>query len=106
MNIRQNGHWETTQESAWAILALTDYMQASGELDANFDYQVALNGEVILSGQATPNNLAEPVTLEVAIAQLLQDEANQHNIPPEPQRMGKPTEGNSTIQPCYAPTCL
>ena len=68
-------------------------MQASAELDANFDYQVALNGEVILSGQATPNNLAEPVTLEVAIAQLLQDEANQLAIVPVPASGGETNRG-------------
>ncbi|HEX8683815.1 MAG TPA: Ig-like domain-containing protein, partial [Ardenticatenaceae bacterium] len=77
MMARANGYWETTQQSAWSVLALTDYMLASGELEADFSYEVALNGEVIASEQATQENLTEPVTLTVEMANLLVDEANQ-----------------------------
>ncbi|MGH2544963.1 MAG: hypothetical protein ACRDIB_19395, partial [Ardenticatenaceae bacterium] len=82
MHAREGVHWETTQESAWSILALTDYMMASGEragdpATTSFEYEVALNDRVILNEQATSENLAEPVTLEVAIEELLLDEANR-----------------------------
>jgi len=40
--------WETTQTTAWAVMALTDYMVASGELQADFSYRVALNDDVLL----------------------------------------------------------
>ncbi|MGB0384336.1 MAG: Ig-like domain-containing protein [Ardenticatenaceae bacterium] len=93
MNARQNGHWESTQESAWAILALTDYMQISGELDANFDYQIALNQEVIFNGQASSDNLTEAVTLEIAIADLLEQETNQLAIAPVPPSAGQQNTG-------------
>jgi hypothetical protein len=90
MMARANGYWETTQQSAWSVLALTDYMLASGELEADFSYEVALNGEVIASEQATQENLTEPVTLTVEMANLLLDEANQLII----TRL-EPTEGQS-----------
>ncbi len=77
MQTRQSGHWETTQESAWSLLALTDFLLASGELDADFAYEVALNGKVILSERATRDNLAEATTLEVGIKELLLGQANE-----------------------------
>ncbi|MDQ4075137.1 MAG: alpha-2-macroglobulin, partial [Chloroflexota bacterium] len=77
MQARQHGHWETTQETAWSVLALTDYMLASSELDADFSYEVALNDDVVLSERANGDNLAESVSLEIDIAALLLDEANQ-----------------------------
>ena len=32
MVARKGGYWETTQETAWALIALTDWMKATGEL--------------------------------------------------------------------------
>ena len=34
MVARKFGYWETTQETAWALIALTDWMVATGELQA------------------------------------------------------------------------
>lgn len=77
MTARQNGYWETTQQSAWSILALTDFMLASGELEADFDYEVALNSTIIATERASRENLTVPVTVTVGMANLLADEANQ-----------------------------
>ncbi|MCX6092660.1 MAG: alpha-2-macroglobulin, partial [Candidatus Bipolaricaulota bacterium] len=38
MVARKGGIWETTQETAWSLVALTDWMVATGELDANYTY--------------------------------------------------------------------
>ena len=43
MGARQADHWETTQESAWAIMALTDWMAATGELEGDYTWKVLLN---------------------------------------------------------------
>ncbi len=77
MLTRLNGSWETTQESAWSVLALTDYMLASGELDAEYRYEVALNDEVVVSEEVSQSTLTEATTLRVDIADLLMDEANR-----------------------------
>jgi len=76
MVARRAGHWETTQETAWAILGLTDWMVASGELAANYSYRVSLNGTELKRGEANADNLDEPVQLQVAIKDLVRDQAN------------------------------
>ena len=53
MVARRNGIWETTQETAWALVALTDWMVSTGELDAAYDYVVLLNGRQLAEGSVT-----------------------------------------------------
>ncbi|GAP62630.1 hypothetical protein ARMA_1053 [Ardenticatena maritima] len=77
MNVRRAKAWETTQTTAWAVMALTDYMVASGELQADFAYRVTLNDEVLLEEHVSRDNLLEPRRLERAIKDLLLDEANE-----------------------------
>ncbi|HYN86957.1 MAG TPA: hypothetical protein VER55_00435, partial [Ardenticatenaceae bacterium] len=77
MMARRAEIWESTQASAWAILALTDYMVASGELEADFNYEVALNDEIVASETASAATLDQPVRLTIAVGELLLDEANQ-----------------------------
>ncbi|MGC9348354.1 MAG: alpha-2-macroglobulin family protein [Anaerolineae bacterium] len=47
---RTRDHWSTTQETAWAVMALTDVMVATGELDADYDWGIALNAEAVDEG--------------------------------------------------------
>lgn len=69
--------WETTQETAWAVMALTDWMEVSGELNPGYTYNVALNGQALAEGDALPTNVRDVETLTVNVADLLADEANQ-----------------------------
>jgi hypothetical protein len=73
---RTAGVWSNTQENAWSIIGLTDWMVASGELDAAYDWQVDLNGEELGSGAFDQEQIDQRVQLRVAIADLLRDEAN------------------------------
>jgi uncharacterized protein YfaS (alpha-2-macroglobulin family) len=77
MTARRAGHWETTQETAWALIALTDWMVATGELDANYSFDVALNGQELTSGTANQSTLREPTRLQVEVAELARSQANQ-----------------------------
>ena len=77
MAARRDGHWATTQETAMSLMALTDYLVASGELLADYSYQVSLNGEEIGSGVVGPENLADPTRLVVEVADLLLDADNE-----------------------------
>jgi len=77
MVARKAEAWETTQETAWALIGLTDWMVVSGELKANYQYNVSLNGNPLTSGEANASNLRDPVTLKVAVADLLKDQANR-----------------------------
>ncbi len=77
MVARKKGHWETTQETVWSIIALTDWMVATGELDGNYGWGVQLNGELLAQDNVTRENIQEAKTIQVAIAELLHDEANR-----------------------------
>ena len=77
MVARRAGHWETTQETAWALIALTDYMVATGELEADYSYSLALNGQVLDERDVTRQDAGKSFKVVVPIADLLQEEANR-----------------------------
>ncbi len=94
MVARRDGYWETTQETAWAILALTDWMVATGELEGNYAWRVQVNGELLGEGEVDQDNLKETSKLQVEVARLLAEEANrvliQRDAPPgETQSAGR-----------------
>lgn len=69
---RQGDWWESTHETAWATVALSAWIVASGEANAQFTWRVTLNDEALLQGEAsTP---AEAV--RVAAERLQQGRAN------------------------------
>jgi len=77
MVARKEGYWETTQETAWAILALTDWMVATGELEGAYDWHVVVNGEELGEGSVNRENVDETTKLQIEVAELLADEANR-----------------------------
>jgi uncharacterized protein YfaS (alpha-2-macroglobulin family) len=76
MVARRDGIWETTQETAWALIALTDWMVETGELQADYDYSAILNDRELAGGTATPDNVQDSVKLKVPVADLLVDTGN------------------------------
>ncbi len=92
MTARKEGHWETTQETAWSVMALTDFMVATGELQADYDYQVILNGKALGQATITTQNVAETRKLVVAVKDLLRDESNRvvlERLAPSAQQTGQ-----------------
>jgi uncharacterized protein YfaS (alpha-2-macroglobulin family) len=79
MVARKDGYWETTQETAWAIIGLTDWMVATGELEGAYNWHVIVNSEELGAGQVAPEEgvFDETVKLQIAVADLLADEANR-----------------------------
>ena len=77
MVARRDGYWETTQETAWAIVGLTDWMVATGELAGAYNWHVVVNGGLLGEGQVDRDNVDETVKLQIEVAQLLADEANR-----------------------------
>jgi uncharacterized protein YfaS (alpha-2-macroglobulin family) len=80
MIARQDGIWETTQETAWALIALTDWMVVTGELKGEYDYAVRLNGDILNEGGVTPDTVRESIQLQVDVAELLADVGNRLGI--------------------------
>jgi uncharacterized protein YfaS (alpha-2-macroglobulin family) len=80
MVARKDGIWETTQESAWALMGLTDWMDYTGELKADYDYGMWLNNQDRASGHIGQADLQKPIVLTVKVADLLKDAGNQLTI--------------------------
>lgn len=80
MIARKDGIWETTQETAWSLIALTDWMAVTGELQGQYDYSVSLNRTTLASVSVNPDNVQESTQLSVNIADLLADAGNRLTI--------------------------
>lgn len=93
MSVRENGgHWETTQETAWAIIGLTDWMVATGELEGQYAWRVSLNGKELGAGQVDETNIDETTRLRVAVADLLAGAVNRLAVERDP--IGAAVEGS------------
>ncbi len=66
MVARKAGIWETTQETAWALVSLTDWMVATGELDADYAYGVLWDGAQKLTATATRETVRDSAAIEIA----------------------------------------
>ncbi len=77
MVAREGGHWETTQETVWALIGLTDWMVATGELDANYDWRFEFNGAVLAEGQANSQTVDESTQITIDVADLLTEDVNR-----------------------------
>ncbi|HEX6287905.1 MAG TPA: Ig-like domain-containing protein [Herpetosiphonaceae bacterium] len=70
MSVREDGHWRSTQESAVALMALAEYTVQSGELEASYSYQAALDGKTLSEGTVNRDNLSDPIDVVIALADL------------------------------------
>jgi hypothetical protein len=93
MAMRQEGHWESTQATAWSLLGLVEYMRASGELHGDYGYTVYLNGEEWASGDVSRETIDQSRKLQVEIARLLVEEGNRLVILRHPPQAGQTGEG-------------
>jgi uncharacterized protein YfaS (alpha-2-macroglobulin family) len=91
MVARKDGYWESTQETVWALIGLTEWMVATGELEADYGWQVIVNGDQLGEGTMTADNIRETIKLQIEVAELLADEANRvliERTAPEGARTG------------------
>lgn len=70
MVARRGDIWQTTQESAWALIALTDWMEVTGELNGAYDYAVWFNNGERAAGTITATNVTSPTILRIPMAEL------------------------------------
>jgi uncharacterized protein YfaS (alpha-2-macroglobulin family) len=77
MRNRTNGIWNSTQETAWVLIALTDWVKQTGELKASYEYAAAFNGQEMGSGIASAATLRDVTTLKLDVTNLLTDQANR-----------------------------
>jgi uncharacterized protein YfaS (alpha-2-macroglobulin family) len=70
---QRDGAWASTHDTAWALLALTEWAGVSGSLDGAFDFGATLNAQALLAG-AAPTDTQSAFT---PIDQLFGDRPNQ-----------------------------
>ncbi|MFQ5576880.1 MAG: alpha-2-macroglobulin, partial [Anaerolineae bacterium] len=80
MVARTAGIWETTQETAWALIALTDWMVDTGELDADYQYTRLLNDAELAGGAASRDTIRDSQKVVIPIADLVAGAANALTI--------------------------
>ncbi len=80
MVARKTGIWETTQETAWALIALTDWMVETGELDANYEFGFYLNDVERGRGVATRETIRESLKQSIPLTDLVADATNALSI--------------------------
>ncbi len=77
MSARKGRTWQSTQESVWSLIALTDWMTATKELNGNYQLGIALNRKSLADRKVTPETVRESTSLKIAVTDLLSDRANR-----------------------------
>lgn len=68
--------WSTSHETAWSLLALTDWLVATGELGANYDWAVSLNTQPTADGFFSAANVTQSARESLPVSQLVPGEVN------------------------------
>ncbi len=71
-----DGTWASSYTTTWALIALAQYMQGSGEPGGDFAFSAALNGLPLAQGQAGGVEPLTPVTAQVPLSGLYPDYPN------------------------------
>jgi len=75
-----DGYWRSTQETAWSLIALTDWMKATNELKGDYEFGAFLNDQPVAQGKAEPSTITQTTIITVPVASLLQDVGNKLSI--------------------------
>lgn len=64
---RRGGSFDSTQETAWTLMALTNWLTVSGELESNYHLAMGLNGQLVQEASITKENLSDPLVVRQAL---------------------------------------
>ena len=73
---RDGAHWYSTQETAWSLIALTNWSIEAQEYETNYKFVIGLNNRLLWEGQASTDTLNDTIKLQVEVNNLLKDELN------------------------------
>ncbi|HLF78976.1 MAG TPA: Ig-like domain-containing protein [Dehalococcoidia bacterium] len=73
---RKEGRWQTSYNTATALLAITDVMLARHDVQQTFDYRVVLNGDTKLEGQAEKGKVHQEDSVVVDMSRLTKGALN------------------------------
>jgi uncharacterized protein YfaS (alpha-2-macroglobulin family) len=77
---RNNGHWDTTQSTVQSLLAFTDYLKQTKELNANELAGVEVNGKMLLTKRFAGPTILDRAQLNVSLDDLLRGKENIFSI--------------------------
>lgn len=78
LNRNPNGLYQSTYETAWVFHALSQALKASGDLQADYHFEVSLNDRIIATGEPSESGAAlRPVLTEVPYSGLLAEGGNE-----------------------------
>ncbi|MEX2245412.1 MAG: alpha-2-macroglobulin family protein [Dehalococcoidia bacterium] len=77
MTARKDGAWESTHDTAVALVAITDFMIVRKDAQASFRYSVKLNGDGKLSGNAKKGEVHQEDAVVIPIEDLLDETVNE-----------------------------
>src|SRR5690606_2676399 len=80
MSSREAQIWPTHFETVWSLLALTDWVAATGELEADYNYAVGVNMVTLDSGLFDDSNLTEAVEVSVPLRRLPEEDISCSEI--------------------------
>lgn len=84
MVARKEGRWESPHDTALAIAAIADFLQARKEAQGAFEYAVAFNGEIRLQGRSEAGKIHQEDTIVIPMADILKDTVNRLDISRSP----------------------
>jgi uncharacterized protein YfaS (alpha-2-macroglobulin family) len=71
------GAWLSTHDTAWALLALGDWSRQQDLFQADYDYDLILNGLTLASGTAISDSSFKAIQLQLPLTDLLSDQPNR-----------------------------
>lgn len=76
MGARKAQVWRSTHDTAWVLTALTDWLVETGELDGDYTYSVALNGESQVDGAFARENMIETIEAQIPVGKMSAADVN------------------------------
>jgi uncharacterized protein YfaS (alpha-2-macroglobulin family)/tetratricopeptide (TPR) repeat protein len=77
---RRGAQWNNTRDTAITVLAMNDYLRASGELSPELEYEVLVNGESIAKKKVTPADAFNAPSQFAVDPKLIRDGENDVRI--------------------------
>ncbi len=77
---RRGAQWSNTRDTAISLLALNDYLQASGELQGDVAYELSVNGRVLATKTIKPSEVLRAPSRFAVDAELVRSGANEIRI--------------------------
>ncbi len=81
MTARQFDKWETTQETAWSVMALAAWMKQTGDLKPDYKFNISVNDKRLTNDEAaTADNVRTPYDLKLSVSDLLSNQLNKIDV--------------------------